>query len=86
MTLHRKHVFYFLPFAKGLTEIGTFATVHAERLVALVYFSVQRVEDQSVRTQFCRHHAVFALVEFVALHRILVLAVFFGTLELAICT
>lgn len=67
-----------------LTEFGTFAAVHAERLIAFVHLPVQRVENQPVRTQFGRGHAVLALVEFVALHGILVLTVLFGTLELTI--
>jgi len=67
-------------------QFGTFAAVHAERLVALVHFPVQRVENQSVRAQFRRRHAVLALVELVALYRVFVLAVLFRTLELlSIC-
>lgn len=69
----------------ALTEFGTFAAVHAERLVALVDLPVERVEHKPVRAQFRRGHTLLALVEFVALHRVLKLPVFFRTLELTVC-
>jgi hypothetical protein len=54
-------------------------------LVAFVDFADQGVEDQAVGAELLDGDAVLALVEFVTLAGVFVLAVFRGALELRIC-
>jgi hypothetical protein len=68
----------------GGLQLGTVSAVDVEGLVAFVDFADQGVEDQAVGAELLDGDAVLALVEFVTLAGVFVLAVFRGALELRI--
>lgn len=70
---------------RGRTQFGPFAAVDVEGLVALVDLADERVENQAVRAELLGGYAVDALVEFVALSGVFVLAVLWRAFELGVC-
>lgn len=68
-----------------LTELESVAAVDVEYVVALVDLAIQGVEDQTVGTVLLDRQSVDALVELVALPRVLVLAVLLRTSVSTIC-
>lgn len=69
-----------------LTQLYAITAIDVEGLVALVNLPDGRIEDKPIRAEALRGPTVRALVELVALNRILVLAVLRRTLEaLRVC-
>lgn len=68
-----------------LTEFQSVPAVYTERLIALIDLPYVGVEDESIRAKPFDGFPVEAFVVLVALHGVLVEAIFWRTLESCVC-